>query len=442
MTTDILAELLAELDSVQGCYAELQRYATGTQPLTLLTAEQRKALDNRLCKIAINIPALAVSSLVERLRVAGFSDPRAWKLFLAAELDQLAPDAMTDALTYGSGFVLCWVKDGRPVASVESPFDCAILRDPADRSVVAAVKRYSTKDTTEAFVYLPDRVEHWRAPTTGKAVSGFVAVETFEHNLGVVPMVPIDNGRSEVDDLRTLVDALTKVTLDMVLASHAAGFGRRWVAGIDLTEKPRLDVDGNPALDGDGEPIIDTVSPFNEQATIPWAIAENTETKFGNFDEPTLGGFETAVRVLTSQIMAVSALPSHYLGVLASQPTSADALRAYEASLTARAESKQLRFGRAFEQIGRLLIALDTGTDPADIPLRVHWSDAATRSVAQEADAAQKLYDAGLLSRASTLRRLGMTDDEIAAELALIAAESQLPTESRNVPQNGTQTQK
>ncbi|MDP7725089.1 phage portal protein [Mycobacterium sp. TY814] len=442
MTSDILAELLAELDSRQGMYAELERYATGTQPLTLLTAEQRKALDNRLCRMAINIPALAVSSLVERLRVSGFSDPRAWKLFLDAELDQLAPDAMTDALTYGIGFVLCWTRAGRPVASVESPREVAVLRDPADRTVVAAVKRYSTKDTTEAYVYLPDRVEHWRAPTTGSAVSGFVAVDTIEHNLGVVPMVPVDNGRSEIEDLRSIVDSLTKVTLDMVLASHAAGFGRRWVSGITLAEKPRLDDQGNPVLDGDGEPVIDTVSPFDEQATIPWAIAEQPETKFGSFDEPTLGGFETVVRVLTSKIMAISALPSHYLGVLAAQPTSADALRASEASLTARAESKQLRFGRAFEQVGRLLIALDTGLLPESIPLRVHWSDAATRSAAQEADAAVKLHAAGIISRATTLRRLGMTDDEIAAEMAQIDAEGNPTNPPRNVPQNRSEAEK
>ncbi|OBK85254.1 hypothetical protein A5649_02830 [Mycolicibacter heraklionensis] len=312
-----------------------------------------------------------------------------------SDLDQLAAQVHTDALTYRQGFVLVWAKDGQPTATVESPFECAVIRDPADRSVLAGVKRYSTKSSTEAYVYLPDRVEHWRAPTPNAVVGGFHLVETIPHTLGMVPLVPFDNGRSEIEDLRDLTDALVKVTLDMVIASHAAGFGRRWVTGVELTETPRLDGDGNPVM-ADGEPVVDTTTPFDEAST-SWAVAENPETEFGSFREANLSGFETAVRVLVSQIQAVSALPSHYLGILTNQPTSADALRASEASLTARAESKQLRFGRSWEQVARLLVAISSAADPATIPMRVQWADAATRSIAQEADAVVKLVQAGIL---------------------------------------------
>ncbi|UJL27008.1 phage portal protein [Mycolicibacterium vanbaalenii] len=413
MSSELLLELLAAQTAPQATFETLRRYATATQPLAFLTAEQRKVLDNRLARMAVNIPALAVSSLVERLRVSGYSDARVWELFTASDLDQLAPLAMTDALTYGTGFVLVWAKDGRPVASVESPFECAVLSSPADRTVEAGVKRFDTKTTSEAYVYLPDRVEHWRANRPRAAATNFVLVDVAEHGLETVPLVPVDNGRSEITDLVPLVDALAKVVLDMVIASHAAGFGRRWVTGIDLVERPRLDAEGNPVLDGDGEPVIDTVSPFDENATLPWAIASEPDSEFGSFAEPTLAGFETAVRVLVSQIMAVSALPSHYLGILTTQPTSADALRASEASLTARAEARQLSFGRAFEQVGRLLLAVDRGRSAAGIPLRVQWADAATRSVAQEADAVVKLYQAGLLPATFALAKLGYTADEI-----------------------------
>lgn len=125
--------------------------------------------------------------------------------------------------------------------------------------------------------------------------------------------------------------------------------------------------------------------------------------------------------MIVSQISAVSSLPAHYLSPLtAAQVPSADGLRAAEASLTARAESKQQRFGRAWEMVGRLLIAVDTSSDPADIALRVQWANAATRSVAQDADAAVKLYQSGLPSRRATLARLGLTEDEISAELTAI----------------------
>jgi hypothetical protein len=412
MNPQLLNDLLAELDAPQPRLAELHRYATGTQRQAFLSEESRKALDSQLYRLAVNIPALAVSSLTERLRIHGYSDPRATALFTLTDLDQLATQAMSDALTYGNGYVLVWTKNGRPCASVESPQQCAVLKDPADRSVIAGIKRYQTATTTEVYIYSADEVQHWSAPTKGGVT--YSLVETIPHSLGVVPLVPIDNGRSELDDLRGPVDALNKVILCMLVGVHRAGFGRSWVTGLELTEKPILDSTGAVILDGDGIPLVEVVSPIDELSTLPMAIAEASETKFGNFNEPTLGGFETAVRVLVSQIMAVSALPSHYLGILTSQPTSADAVRASEASLVARVEQRQLSFGRAFEQVGRLLLAIDTNTDTIDMPLRVVWAPADTRSEAQVSDSVTKLVQAGILPVSYALRRLGYSDSEVA----------------------------
>ncbi len=61
------------------------------------------------------------------------------------------------------------------------------------------------------------------------------------------------------------------------------------------------------------------------------------------------------------------------------------------------------------------MIAVRDGRDPNMIDdIRVQWADAATRSVAQEADAVTKLYQAGLLPRAYALSKLGYSEDEIA----------------------------
>ncbi|HYJ55778.1 MAG TPA: hypothetical protein VEX40_09740 [Mycobacterium sp.] len=62
-----------------------------------------------------------------------------------------------------------------------------------------------------------------------------------------------------------------------------------------------------------------------------------------------------------------------------------------------------------------MTIAVRDGRDPALIDdIRVLWSDAATRSVAQEADAVVKLYQSGLLPTSYALSKLGYSDDEIA----------------------------
>jgi hypothetical protein len=216
-----------------------------------------------------------------------------------------------------------------------------------------------------------------------------------------------DYGSSEIDDLKPLVDALNKSLADMMVTSEYVGRPRRWATGIELAEEPILDENGEPT----GETVEANPIPEGHRAM----ISENNEAKFGQLNAADLAGYEASVRVILGQIMAVSTLPSHYLGVLADQPASADALRASEASLTARAEARQATFGRAYEQVAKLMIAVRDGRDPNLIDdIRVQWADAATRSVAQEADAVVKLYSAGLLPASYALSKLGYTDDEIA----------------------------
>lgn len=117
----------------------------------------------------------------------------------------------------------------------------------------------------------------------------------------------------------------------------------------------------------------------------------------------------------TPNYSAVSGLPGHYLGISTSNPASAEALRAAEAALTARAEAKQAIFGRAWEQVARLIVGVRDGADPSEVDVRVQWADPSTRSVAAEADAVVKLFSAGLLPADYALARLGYSDDEITA---------------------------
>lgn len=420
--TDLLMTLLQRLDEPAARYAELDRYYTGTQPLAYLAPESKAALGNRFGIMASNIPRLAVTALAERLRITGFSgDPEVWTDWIRNDLDQLSGVAHREALLLGDSFVIVWAdRFGRPKVTVESARQVAVQCDPGTRQIVAAVKRWETKTTTEAVLYEPDRIVRLRANQTGATTQGFATVEELANPLGVVPVVALRNsgrilddyGCSEVDDLKPLVDALNKSLADMMVTSEYVGRPRRFATGIELTEAPMLDDDGNPVLDGDDQPVMIEVNPIPEGHRA--MISENHEAKFGQLAAADLAGYEASVRVLLGQIMAVSTLPAHYVGVLHDNPASADALRAAEASLTARAEARQATFGRAWESVARLMIAVRDGRDPVLIDnIRVHWADAATRSVAQEADAVVKLYQAGLLPTSYALSKLGYTDDEI-----------------------------
>ena len=313
---------------------------------------------------------------------------------------------------------------GRPLVTVGVAKQVAVLTDPGSRQVSAAIKRWedSNTKTTEAVMYLRDRIVRLRADQQGAVAvpNGFKTVEEFANPLGIVPVVNLRNtdriigdwGCSEIDDLKPLVDALNKSLADMLVTSEYVGRPRRWATGIELTERPVLDEEGNPVLDDDSQPMMTEVNPIPEGHRA--MISENDQAKFGQLNAADLAGYEASVRVILGQIMAVSTLPAHYVGVFTDNPASADALRAAEASLTARAEARQQTFGRAWEQVARLMIAVRDGRDPNKIDdVRVQWADAATRSVAQEADAVVKLYQAGLLPASYALGKLGYSDDEI-----------------------------
>lgn len=418
---DLLLKLLQKLDEPLARYSLLDNYYTGNQPLAYLSPESKTALGNRFGRMASNLPRLSVTALAERLRITGFSDELLWADWLRNDMDQLSGVAHREALLLGDSYVIVWANlAGKPSVTVESAKQIAVQRDPGTREVIAAVKRWETETTTEAVLYEPATITRYRANHVG-ATLGFETVAELPNPLGVVPIVDLRNsdrilddyGSSEIDDLMPLVDGLNKSLSDMMVTSEFVGRPRRWATGIELEERPKLDSDGNPVLDDDGEPVIETVNPIPEGSRM--MLSEIEGAKFGQLAAADLGGYQESVNVLLGQIMAVSTLPAHYVGIFTDNPASADALRASEASLTARAEARQQTFGRAWERVAKLMTAIREKTDLTQVgDISVKWADAATRSVAQEADAVVKLYQAGLLPRDYALKKIGYTDSEIA----------------------------
>lgn len=302
-------------------------------------------------------------------------------------------------------------------------------RHPATREVTAALKRWTSAGKGQAVLYEPDKITRYATasnvvdpaalPATAWTVTGTIA-----NPLGVVPVVPLVNGdrlldldgRSELADLLPLVDALNKVLADMMVSSEFFARPRRWASGVELAE----DEDGH------------AVNPFPEGHRM--MVSESPESKFGQLPAADLAAYESAVRTILGQIMAVSALPAHYVGVFSDNPTSADSLRASEASLAARAESRQATFGRAWEAVARLVVAVETGVDPRAAQVAVTWADPSTRSIAQEADAVVKLYAAGLLPSGYALAKLGYADDDIAAIRAARLADAIPATTTPTLP--------
>lgn len=439
--SDLLLKLLQKLDEPLARYSLLDQYYIGTQPLAFLSPESKTALGNRFGRMASNIPRLSVTALAERLTVTGFSDEALWSDWLRCDMDQLSGVAHREALLLGDSYVIVWADAaGRPSVTVESAKQIAVQRDPGTREITAAVKRWETETTTEAVLYLPDAITRYQANHVG-ATLGFETVATIPNPLGVVPIVELRNsdriisdyGSSEIDDLMPLVDGLNKSLVDMMTTSEYVGRPRRWATGIELEERPVVDSDGNPVLDEDDNPVLEPVNPIPEGNRA--MIGESPESKFGQLAAADLSGYENSVKVLLGQIMAVSALPAHYVGIFTDNPASADAMRAAEASLTARAEDRQRTFGRAWERVAKLMVAVRDAIPPALVDnIAVQWADASTRSIAQEADAVVKLYQAGLLPREFALKKLGYTDDDIEEIVVLSMLERDAKAGGTNVP--------
>lgn len=419
-------ELAQALDVRAAKLHELELYYRARQPLAFLAPEAKKALGSRFGILGINFARLAVVSIAERLRVSGFTDTAgnrdaaAWERWLRCDLDQLAPTVHREALALGEGHVIVWADDrGRARATVESSHQVSAYRDSGSGEVLGAIKRWEDLDPagvarqTYYVVFRPDRIEH--LVSDGSSITAAKTVRVVDNPLEVCPVVPFVNadrvldvhGVSEIEDLIPLLDALNKVVADMLVASEFYARPRRWATGIELSEEPVLDDNGQPVTE-DGEVVTEAANPYPEGDRM--MIAEAAEAKFGQLAGADLAPYREAVDILAEQIRAVSALPPHYTGTVTGNPSSADGIRAAEASLTARAEAKQATFGRSWEQVTRLMAAIDTGTEVADHHPRVVWADPATRSVAQEADAVTKLHAEGLLTTEEARERLGITN--------------------------------
>jgi hypothetical protein len=415
--SNTLRDLSEELDSRSAALAENEKYLDGKQPMAFLSNAAREA--TKLSRMVANIPNVQVTAITERMRVtdllvAGRHSDDLWAGYEANDLDQLLPLAFWEALGLGSSYAIVWDKTGRakPKVSIESAHQVALEIDPGTRETLSALKRWTAGGKTHARLYLPDAVIAFEADGEN-AANGWREGAHIRNPLGVVPVVEFRNtarllgpGVSEAEDLKPLVDANNKLLADLMVGSEFYARPRRWATGVEMGS----DDEGNP------------VNPFPEGDRM--MISEAVEAKFGSLPAADLASYKAGVEIIVSMIMAVSALPAHYLGQLTGQAPGADGLRAAEAALSARAEAKQRLFGRPVEAIGRLMEAIRTEANPDDIEVKVRWSDPATRSVAQEADATVKLFQAGLLPTDYALAKLGYDADEIEAIRAARRAEA------------------
>lgn len=428
------ASLLTRLEAAQPVIAQRARYYEGRNPLRFMVDK----VDRRILGFNTNLARVAVTAVADRIRLEGVEarvksrdvSAETWQSMEDADLPMLFQSVVTEALAMGSAYLIVWVDDfGRPVVTGESAEQVAVERDGVTRAVTSAVKRWQVLDGNGVVIeehvmkYEPDKITHLRRD---KAHGKLKFVEKIDNPLGVVPVVPLINverinddvGASVIDDLAPLLDSLNKLITDMMTTSEAVARPRRWATGVNLEDKdePEFIVDEFTA-DGGAvvKEVVDedkgTQSPFKDSDDL-W-VAETPEARFGQLPGADLGNYQAAVDIITRQISSVSSLPQHMLGVSTSNPATAESLRVSEMSLARNAEGRIRVFNAAVEWAIRLMVAIAEGVSPSDVRVRLKWADTATRAIAQDADAAVKLTQAGVISDNEAREMVGRYQKEV-----------------------------
>lgn len=421
MNINKIESLVQRLDINQNRLVRRERRYSGDSVITFTS----DSLIDSYRDLNSNLFKLAVDSVSERIRpsrvecfIAGKQKNDVAKRYWEdSHIPQKISALVADALALGSAYMIVWHDGDSPFLSAESARGMVANHDPITGRVVDAVKRYYETTplggvkTEHVIYYSADEIVHLTRAGNGHLET----VETLENPIGVPPVVSLinrqrlgagDAGASVIDSMEPLVDMLNKLLADLATASEATARPKRWATGISLDE-----VEDGFTADGDAPVQAEVTSPFSESDGI--FTTENEQARFGTLDGSSLTGFDTAVSIVLEQISAVSCLPGHLLGVRSSQPASADAVRATEAGLTARAEQATSVFAPDLELAMRLLIAIGEGIPLSQVDVRIRWSDPATRSEAQAADAVAKLFSLGVITRDEARQRMGLPADEV-----------------------------
>lgn len=433
MNTDQLRlHLATKLEAARGQLQRANNYYNGDQPLAFIHPDVRRELGRRLVEVVVNWPRLIVDSLEERLDVVGFrmardlpTDAELWRIWQANALDEASQQAHVDALVFGRSFVM--VGAGRdlatPLITIESPLQVVVERDPATGVIIGALKQYRDADGyTIGVLMTPTQIHLYRSNSATDPYSipapatSWTLVDVMDNALGIVPIVALVNrprtvnpdGVSELADVMPLADGVNKLASDMITAAEYAAAPRRWITGL----APSLTALAPDQLTEMSQAVRDNFE--SARASKLW-IAPHPDTKFGQFDEAQLTGFIAGMDAFIKQLAAIAALPPHYVGLSAeNNPASAEAIRSAEASLVTRAKRRQRVWGGAWESVMRLAVHVRDGAPATGMDeLETVWANPETRTIAQAADAATKLYAAGVIDRRAALEDIGYTPAQI-----------------------------
>lgn len=361
---------------------------------------------------AIGWPRTYIDAVEERLDIEGFrigSTPEAvdelWDWWQANNLDERSGMGILEALIYGSAYITVSAPGDLdppdvPVIRVESPLNMIHETDPRTGDVTVAARFYDKM--TGATLFLPDETSYWTKDQNGK----WVSTDRNQHDLGVVPVVPVTNrqrvsdhdGQSEItEEIRSFTDAAARAFMNMQAASELMAVPQRVLFGI---QKEAIAKAGTPAE-------------VLEAYMARMLVFENEAGKAFQFTAAELRNFVDLLTEIAKHVASYTGLPPQYLSFSSDNPASAEAIRSAESRLVKKCERKARAFGGSFEKAMVLGYKVLDQEPPADIHrLETVWRDPATPTFAAKADAVSKLVAAGIVPVERARVDLGYSETE------------------------------
>jgi len=422
----VIETALSQLKSRARMYELYHAYYEGVQPLTFTSDKYDEAFSKMVSKYTENMCPAVVDAVADRLRVTGFSvdESKAPTVTSAAEdiwrrnrMDELAGQVHTEALKEGDAYVIVW-------PDVE---DTSLIRIwPQDANGITCYWDEETNELEWAAkwwiqdedklgrltLYFPDRIERYITNSKVNETGGFVAKATAVHEYaptianpyGRVPVFHFANnariskwGKSELQNIIPVQDALNKSVCDMLVAMEFAAFPQRWATGIQVKTDP---------ITGRAQ------QPWKSGVDRLWATGAE-DASFGQFEAADLSQYIAAQTRFKEAIADISGTPQHYIQMASSNQRwpSGEALKTAEYRFVSKVTDRQISFGNTWEDVMSFALSIQNKL-PAELTISTEWQDASPRTDQETASVGVLKQSLGV-PQTQIWREMGYSEDDI-----------------------------
>jgi hypothetical protein len=410
------ARRLREQEAIRAWWA----YYEGEQPLYYLLRILSDQ-DERFGALTINWCEKFADSVDQRTFVEGFTlggkdtpDDALWATWQRNDMSEYQSENNIASLVTGNSYVMVGPSDEGALITVESTDSMAVEVDPLTRRVVGSLKFYKSDSlqTTDdrAVLQIPSAeggsrlVEFESGKPVNSTQQKWMSSAQKLQSSPEIPVVAFPNrqrqrvGRSELRPLIPVVDAANFVATSMMATVLHHAMPR--MLAINVAESLFLNADGTPNREA-----------IKSATGALWIVPAETDDDGNVADRAPvpdvkqlpasdMRNFHETLNTLARIGAGLCGLSPHTFGFgVSDNPASADGIRASENDLVARVERLQIARGNGYERVMRLAMAVE-GRDPqAATGLETIWRNPATPTQAAKADAAVKMYGAGLSDR-------------------------------------------